>query len=142
MTTVSQTTTVGQAIDVVGPARFEPRSAMSSVVIFSAYGDIDATNANVLTDYARALVNAARCRGLILDLSSLEFSGAEGFSAIHRVSVRCARTGLGWVVVPGAAVSRVLQLCDPRGSLPALGTVSAALANLQKQPHPSATAHH
>jgi anti-anti-sigma factor len=138
MTTVSQTTTVGHAIDVVGPARFESRSTMSSVVVFSAYGDIDATNANVLTDYALALVNAARCRGLILDLTGLEFFGADGFSALHRVSVRCARTGLGWVVVLGAAVSRVLQLCDPHGSLPAVGTVGAALANLREQPvHPT-----
>jgi anti-anti-sigma factor len=111
---------------------------MSSVVVFSAYGDIDATNANVLTDYALTPVNAAHCRGLILDLTGLEFFGADGFSALHRVSVRCARTGLGWVVVPGAAVSRLLQLCDPHGSLPAVGTVSAALANLREQPvHPT-----
>jgi anti-anti-sigma factor len=99
------------------------------VAIVSAYGDIDATNASTLTDYAP--VNAARCRGLILDLSGLEFFGTEGFSALHRVSVRCARTGIGWVVVPGAAVSRLLRICDPHGSLPTVHTVGAALANLQ-----------
>jgi len=104
---------------------------MSSVAIVSASGDIDATNASTLTDYA--LVNAVRCRGLILDLRALKFIGTEGFSALHRISVRCARAEIGWVVVSGAAVSRLLRLCDPHGSLPTVDTVDAALANLQDQ---------
>lgn len=112
-------------------ARFDTRWTMSSVAIVSAYGDIDASNASTLTDYA--LVNAVRCRGLILDLSGLKFFGTEGFSALHRVSVRCARAEIGWMVVPSAAVSRLLRLCDPHGSLPTVDTVDAALANLQDQ---------
>ena len=112
-------------------ARFDTRWTMSSVAIVSAYGDIDATNASTLTDYA--LVNAVRCRGLILDLSCLKFFGTEGFSALHRVSVRCARAEIGWMVVSGTAVSRLLRLCDPHGSLPTVDTVGAALANLQDQ---------
>ncbi len=111
-------------------ARFDTRWTMSSVAIVSAYGDIDGSNASALTDYA--LVNAARCHGLILDLSSVEFFGTEGFSALHRVSVRCARAEIGWMVVSGAAVSRLLRICDPHGSLPAVDTVGAALANLQE----------
>ena len=112
-------------------ARFDTRCTMSSVAIVSAYGDIDATNAPILTDYA--LVNAMGCRGLILDLSSLKFFGTEGFSALHRVSVRCARAEIEWMVVSGAAVSRLLRLCDPHGSLPVVDTVDTALANLQDQ---------
>ncbi len=112
-------------------ARFDTRWTMSSVAIVSAFGDIDGSNASTLTDYA--LVNAWRCRGLILDLSGLKFCGTEGFSALHRVSVRCARAEIGWMVVPGAAVSRLLRLCDPHGSLPTVDTVCAALANLQDQ---------
>jgi anti-anti-sigma factor len=112
-------------------ARFDTRWTISSVAIVSAHGDIDGSNAGTLTDYA--LVNAARCRGLILDLSGLKFFGTEGFSALHRVSVRCARAEIGWMVISGAAVSRVLRLCDPHGSLPTVDTVDAALANLQDQ---------
>jgi anti-anti-sigma factor len=104
---------------------------MSSVAIVSAYGAIDASNAGTLTDYA--LANTVRCRGLILDLSDLEFFGTEGFSALHRVSVRCAHAEIGWMVVPGAAVARLLQMCDPDGSLPTVYTVDAALATLQDQ---------
>jgi anti-anti-sigma factor len=114
-------------------ARFDTRWTMASAAIVSAYGDIDGSNASTLTDYA--VVNAARCRGLIVDLSGLEFFGTEGFLALHRVSVRCARAEIGWMVVPGAAVSRLLRICDPHGSLPAVDTVGAALANLQDQ-HP------
>jgi anti-anti-sigma factor len=112
-------------------ARFDTRWTMSSVAIVSAYGDIDASNASTLIDCA--LVNAVRCRGLILDLRGLEFFGTEGFSALHRVSVACARAEIGWIVVPGAAVSRLLRICDPYGSLPTIDTVGAALANLQDQ---------
>jgi anti-anti-sigma factor len=110
---------------------FDARFPMSSVTVVSAYGDIDASNASTLLDYA--LANAVRCRGLILDLSGLQFFGVDGFSALHRVSVSCARDGTGWVLVPGPAVSRLLRICDPHGSLPAVDTVGAALANLQEQ---------
>jgi anti-anti-sigma factor len=112
-------------------AQFDTRWAKSSVAIVSAYGDIDASNATTLTDYA--LVKAVRCRGLILDLSGLKFFGTDGFSALHRVSVRCAHAEIGWIAVPAAAVSRLLRICDPHGSLPIVDSVGAALANLQDQ---------
>jgi anti-anti-sigma factor len=101
----------------------------SSVAVVSAHGDIDGTNARTLTAYS--LADVVRCRGLILDLTRLEFFGAEGFSALHRISVSCARAGMAWALVPGAAVSLLLRICDPDGLLPAADTVSAALASLQ-----------
>ena len=110
-----------------GP-RFDIRWTVPSVAIVSVYGEIDGANASTLTDYA--LVKTARCRGLIVDLSGLEFFGTEGFLALHRVSVCCARTGTEWVVVPSAAVSRLLRICDRHGSLPAVDTVGAGVASL------------
>ena len=112
-------------------ARFDTRWTLASVAIVSAYGDIDGMSANTLTDYAVARL--MRCRGMILDLSGLEFFGTDGFSALHRVSVCCAQVGMGWVVVPGAAGSRLLRICDPHGSLPVVDTIDAALANLLEQ---------
>ena len=82
----------------------------SSVAIVSAHGDIDSTNACALAEYS--LADLKRCRGLILDLTRLEFFGAEGFSALHRISVGCARAEIDWVLVPGAAVSILLRVCD------------------------------
>ena len=111
--------------------RFNTRWTMTSVAILYAHGNIDATNASTLTDFA--LAQTGRCRGLILDLSGLEFIGTEGFSSLHRIAVSCARVGTVWIMVPSAAVSRLLQVCDPDGSLPAVDTVDAALASLEEQ---------
>ena len=37
-------------------------------------------------------------------------------------------------MVPGAAVTRVLQICDPQGSLPTARTVEAAAATFADLP--------
>lgn len=114
-------------------ARLVSRRLRSSVAVVSAHGGIDASNADTLTEYA--LGHLMRCRGLILDLGALDFFGTEGFSALHRVSVCCARVGMGWAVVPGKAVSRVLRIGDPQGLLPAARTLEVAMATVQGQPH-------
>jgi anti-anti-sigma factor len=113
--------------------RLAYRRLRSSVAVISAHGHIDASNADTLTEYT--LGHLMRCRGLILDLRDLNFFGTEGFSALHRVAVSCADPGIGWAVVPSAAVSRVLRIGDPQGLLPAARTVEAAMAIIQGQPH-------
>jgi anti-anti-sigma factor len=114
-------------------ARFASRRLRSSVAVISVHGDIDASNGDTLTEYT--VGHLMRCRGLILDLRGLDFFGTEGFSALHRVSVCCARAGIGWAMVPGEAVCRVLRIGDPQGLLPAASTVEAAMATVQDQPH-------
>ena len=102
--------------------------------IISAHGHIDASNADTLTEYV--LGHLMDCRGLVIDLRGLHFFGTEGFSALHRVSVCCARAAdMGWAVVPSEAVSRVLRIGDPHGLLPAASTVDAARATLRDQRH-------
>ena len=117
--------------DTLLPSSVLPGDTISSrpVAIVSAYGDIDTANAHTLVE--RSLADLTRCRGLILDLTQLEFFSAAGFSALHSISVTCARAGKNWALVPGDAVSRVLRICDPDGLLPAVDDVSAALASLQ-----------
>jgi anti-anti-sigma factor len=113
--------------------RLAHRRLRSSVAVISAHGHVDASNADTVTEYT--LRHLVRCRGLVLDLRDLDFFGTEGFSALHRVSVCCARAGLGWAVVPGEAVSRMLRIVDPQGLLPVASTIEAALAIIQGQPH-------
>jgi anti-anti-sigma factor len=113
-------------------ARLTSRRLRSSVVVVRAHGGVDASNADTLTEYT--LGHVPRCRGLILDLRDLNFFGTEGFSSLHRVSVCCARAGIGWAVVSGDAVSRVLRICDPQGLLAAVSTVEAAVASVQSRP--------
>jgi len=114
--------------------RLAYRRLRSSVAVISAHGHIDASNADTLTEYT--LGHLMRCRGLILDLRDLDFFGTEGFSALHRVSVCCADPGICCVVVPSAAVSRVLRIGDPQGLLPAASSVEAAMAIIPGQPRP------
>ena len=127
----------------VGASVFQPsenhrpllthRRLSSSVAVICARGYIDASNADTLTEYTR--LHLRGCGGLIIDLSGLDFFGTDGFSALHRVSVCCARAGVGWAVVPSKAVSRVLRIGDPQGLLPAASTVEAAMATTHEQPH-------
>jgi anti-anti-sigma factor len=114
-------------------ARFASRRLRSSVAVIRAHGGIDASNADTLTEYT--LGHLMRCRALILDLRDLDFFGTEGFSALHRISVCCARAGTGWAVVPGEEASRMLRICDPQALLPVASTVEAAMATIQNQPH-------
>jgi anti-anti-sigma factor len=113
--------------------RIAHRRLTSSVAVISAGGHIDASNADILREYT--LRHLRGCRGLIIDLSDLDFFGTEGFSALHRISVCCAHPGIAWAVVPSKAVSRVLQIVDPQGLLPAARTVRAAMATFQDPPH-------
>jgi anti-anti-sigma factor len=113
--------------------RLANRRLRSSVAVISAHGHVDASNADTMTEYT--LGHLMRCRGLILDLRGLDFFGTEGFSALHRVSVCCARAGIAWAVVSGEAVSRVLRIGDPQGLLPTTRTVEAAMVIIQDQPH-------
>ena len=69
--------------------RLAYRRLRSSVAVISAHGHIDASNADTLTEYI--LGHLMDCRGLVIDLRGLDFFGTEGFSALHRVSVCCAR---------------------------------------------------
>ena len=119
-------------------ARLAHRWLRSSVAVISAGGYIDASNADTLTKYT--LGHLRGCSGLIIDLSGLDFFGTEGFSALHRISVCCARPGIAWAVVPSKAVSRVLRIVDPQGLLPAAATIMGAMAIIQGQPHRPALA--
>jgi len=112
-------------------ARVDCRSPTPTVVVIGVHGEIDASNAGILNEHVAE--HAKRCDRVILDLTGVEFFGIEGFPALHRISVSCARTGIGWAVVPGPAVSRLLRICDPQGSLPAADSVDAAIATLHDQ---------
>src|SRR5579875_1484224 len=91
-------------------ARFSVRWGPSAAVI-SAHGELDAANAAQLADYVERC--SASANRLVLDLSELSFFGTAGFSALHRINVRCAGAGVRWAVVPNQLVSRLLLICDP-----------------------------
>lgn len=110
-------------------ASFATRWPQPSVEVITATGELDASNAQELVDYA--LRDADRTRRLALDLTGIEFFGTAGFSALHTLNVRCAGAGVEWVLVPSTAVRRLLRICDPDSALPFAATMSAALSKLQ-----------
>jgi anti-anti-sigma factor len=118
--------------DAARPSRvFETPSARftaewgPSFVVVTAYGELDASNANQLADYVQRC--SIHSQSVILNLSGLEFFGTAGFSALHTINVRCAGADVRWAVVPSKAVSRLLRICDPDSALPVTKSVPAIL---------------
>jgi anti-anti-sigma factor len=112
-------------------ASFATRWLQPSVAVITAHGELDASNAQELVDYA--LRDAERTERLALDLTGVDFFGTAGFSALHTLNVRCAGAGVEWVMVPSTAVSRLLRICDPDSALPISATMPAALTRLQAE---------
>jgi anti-anti-sigma factor len=112
-------------------ATLTSRRLDGAVAVISARGDIDASNAGALIEYT--LGRAAASSALVLDVGGLDFFGTEGLEAIQRVTKYCVLAGTGWATVPGAVVSRILQIGDPFSLLPVANTVDAALEYVARQ---------
>ena len=97
-----------------------------SGAVIEVRGELDASNAGEFADFVARC--AARCQWLVVDLDDLEFIGTAGFTALQSINARCVNTRVYWAVVPGAAVSRLLPVCDPGNALPVNDSVPAALA--------------
>lgn len=106
-------------------ARLATRWLHPSIVVVVAEGELDAANAQDFATYAGRHADAVN--HLVLDLESVEFFGAAGFSALHTLNVRCAADGTEWAMVPSKAVTRLLRICDPDTTLPVAANLDAAL---------------
>jgi anti-anti-sigma factor len=115
-------------------AHFATRWLHPSTVLVSAHGELDAANAQEFVAYA--LRHADAVKRLVLDLEGVEFFGTAGFSALHTLNVRCAGGGSVWAMVPGKAVIRLLEICDPDATLPVAHDIEAALAVIHGESRP------
>ncbi len=106
---------VAQSFQLSRTAQFGARWSPSGTVI-TVRGELDAANADQLAAYVQRSVT--RSKRVILDLRDLEFIGTAGFSALLRINVACSGAQVNWAMVPSPAVSRLLRLCDPDGTLP------------------------
>lgn len=100
---------------------------ITEVAIVRAPSELDAANAHAFVDHALR----HPCAALVIDLSGAEFFGTAAFSAMLTLNVRCAGAGIDWMLVPSAAVRRLLAICDPDATLPTAATVDAAAGRLQ-----------
>lgn len=112
------------------PEFVRARELSATTVLVAAFGDIDAASAADLSE--RIERHLAGYRQLVLDLSRLEFFGTAGYSVLHRVHSRCMRLRIGWVLVPGIEVERLLRVCDPDRILPTASNIVSAVATLAR----------
>jgi anti-anti-sigma factor len=105
-------------------AQFSARWEPSGTVII-VDGELDAANADQLAVYVQRSIS--RSKRVILDLRGLEFIGTAGFSTLHRINVVCSGARVYWAMVPSQAVSRLLRVCDPDGTLPVTTPVEEPL---------------
>ncbi|TDZ89864.1 STAS domain-containing protein [Mycobacteroides salmoniphilum] len=87
-----------------------------NAVTVAATGELDATNADCFVYYV--LRHLRGQRALVLDLRNLDFCGSEGFLAVLKVRCYCKHHGVGWSLLPGEAVDRILEIGDPDGWTP------------------------
>ncbi|BBZ79901.1 sulfate transporter [Mycolicibacterium anyangense] len=113
-------------------ARFTTHWPDPAVGIVTVSGELDASNSVEFAAYVEQ--SAADGVRLVLDLSTLEFFGTAGFSALHTINVRCAHSGARWALVSGEAVARLLRVCDRDKVLPVAGTVPEAITLLDGEP--------
>ncbi len=113
-----------------GRAVFSIGSPCPTLSVVTAVGEVDAANGRDLGRYVER--HTATASQLIVDLTGVTFFGSQGFSALHYMSVSCARIDVDWVIVPGGEVRRMLRICDPQGELPLADNVEAARARLER----------
>lgn len=113
-------------------AHFAARWLPPSTAVITAHGEIDASNAHALVDFA--LRHGDHIESLVLDMSGVDFFGTSGFSALHTLNVRCAAESIRWASVPSAPVTRLLRICDPDSRLPFYRGVDTALSAVQGEP--------
>jgi anti-anti-sigma factor len=93
-------------------------SPSPSATVITVLGELDAANADELTEYVESHIRQSK--RVILDLSALGFVGTAGFSALHRINVVCSAQGAKWALIPGPAMRRLLRICDPDATLPTI----------------------
>ncbi|BCZ20605.1 STAS domain-containing protein [Mycobacterium senriense] len=96
-------------------AQFTARWGPTGTLI-TVDGELDAANTDQLVAYVAQSTN--RSRRMVLDLRGLKFIGTAGFSALHRINVKCSAAQVSWAMAPSPAVARLLRVCDPDGTLP------------------------
>ena len=93
-------------------------------------GDVDATNRQALARFVEFHTRVSQ--QLVLDLSRVDFFGSQGFTALHYISVHCARRDVDWMIVGNRAVLRILRICDSDTVLPVVNNLDAALTKLDR----------
>ena len=113
-----------------GRAVFEVHHLTPTRVRIGVKGDVDAANRQALARFVEFHTRVSQ--QLVLDLSTVDFFGSQGFTALHYISVHCARRDVDWMIVGNRAVHRILRICDSDTVLPVVNNLDAALTKLDR----------
>lgn len=113
-----------------GRALFEVHDLAAERVRVAVTGDVDATNRQALGHFVERHIRISQ--QLIVDLSKVDFFGSQGFTALHYVSVHCARRDVDWMIVGNRAVDRILRICDSEAELPVVHDLGVAVDRLDR----------
>jgi anti-anti-sigma factor len=94
-------------------------------IVVGAVGELDASNFGHFADYVRIRLSGQEA--LILDLSQLNFFGAQGIRHLLEIANECEGNGIKWALLPSDAVTRLLKICDKDVQLPAVTSIDEAL---------------
>jgi anti-anti-sigma factor len=98
-------------------------SRVHSCTVVAVVGEIDACNSDPVLAGVISLLGTRK--QLLLDLTGLDFLAAQGMSFLEGVGLECAQRSISWAVMPSAAVSRMLRVCDTEAVLPLAGAAAA-----------------
>ncbi|MBS1692929.1 MAG: STAS domain-containing protein [Actinobacteria bacterium] len=101
-------------------------------------GEVDAANAGEFE--SRVCRCIADHHELVLDLTGVEFFAVEAFATLKHIQSCCHRAGARWVLVPSAAVARVMRLCDRDRCIPCAATPENAFCALRPRTAHAVTA--
>jgi anti-anti-sigma factor len=113
-----------------GRAVFEVHHLTPTRVRICVKGDVDATNRQALARFVG--FHTCVSQQLVLDLRSVDFFGSQGFTALHYISVQCARRDVDWMILGNRMVHRILRVCDSDTVLPVVNNIDAALNKLDR----------
>lgn len=125
MAAFSSTTALSPESPAAGVLTLSHYRPSPAVVVIVARGEIDASNADLLT----VLVGDIRdsCDDLIFDFSGVDFLGTQGLRAFDILEIEASSTPRA-VLIASPAVSRLLELCATAPPIPRVSDVNAALA--------------
>ncbi|CAM3319186.1 STAS domain-containing protein [Mycobacterium intermedium] len=98
------------------------------ITVVHITGEVDATNIDRFFEYAHRFASDAP--GLILNLSEVDFLCARGLFVLRAVDSLCRAERRAWAIVTSPAVKRLLQVGDPKATLPTASSEREALTTI------------
>lgn len=93
--------------------------------VLTAVGEMDAANVHHLVDCVDHVLTTSH--SVVLNLTGLEFFGAQGIQALFEIDDACRRAEAQWTLLASRPVLRLLRICDTDGVLPTVTSIQHAL---------------